>query len=196
MFKTVVKYSLLAGVLLASQACTSPTVSAPDPNSVSTLIAQTQTAQPGIPVTGPDTPTPAPTTLPTLASTPTPVFTSTASVPQISVSIATNCRTGPGLAYPRVGALLPGETAEVVGRNSTSDYWIIRNPDRTGELCWLWGQYAVVMGNTSALPVYTPPPPPPPTATMTPTITRTPAPSATHPSTPASSPMPTSTSTP
>jgi hypothetical protein len=58
--------------------------------------------------------------------------------------------------------------AEVVGRHSTRDYWIIRNPDRPGELCWLWGEYATLTGNPSALPEFTPPPSPTPSPTATP----------------------------
>ena len=61
-----------------------------------------------------------------------------------------------------MGALLVGETAEVVGRNSTGEYWYIRNPDSGEEFCWLWGEYATLLGNISLLPVYTPPPTPTP----------------------------------
>jgi hypothetical protein len=63
--------------------------------------------------------------------------------------------------YDRVGALLVGEVAEVVGMNPTGDYWYIRNPDSDG-YCWLWGEYATLAGNYSALPIYTPPPTPTP----------------------------------
>jgi hypothetical protein len=62
-----------------------------------------------------------------------------------------------------VGALLIGEIAEVVGRNPTGNYWYIRNPDQSNGFCWLWGEYATLTGNTSVLPVYTPPPTPTPT---------------------------------
>jgi len=82
---------------------------------------------------------------------------------QVSVSVPTNCRAGPGTTYERLGGLQVGEVAEVVGRHATRDYWIIRNPDRPAELCWLWGEYATVTGNTGILPVFTPPPTPTPT---------------------------------
>ena len=61
--------------------------------------------------------------------TPTPVFTSTPGIPLISVTVATNCRVGPGKVYDRVGALLVGQVAEVVGRNLNGNYWYIRNPN-------------------------------------------------------------------
>jgi hypothetical protein len=93
---------------------------------------------------------------------PTPVFTSTPAIPLISVTVPTNCRVGPGRVYDRVGALLVGEVAEVVGRNLNGNYWYIRNPDQSNGFCWLWGEYATVTGNFAALPVFTPPPTPTP----------------------------------
>ena len=162
-------------LLLASLACALPGTSlitaTPDQNFYNTAIAQTVAAAvaqtQGLPSPEPiimasDTPiftsTPEPPTLtPTVTLTPSPIFTSTPLVPLISVSVATNCRVGPGRIYDRVGALLVGQTAEVFGRNDTSNYWYIRNPNRSGEFCWLWGEYASLTGNLGALPVYTPP---------------------------------------
>jgi hypothetical protein len=100
--------------------------------------------------------------LPQETSTPQPTFTSTSSKPTISVSTATNCRTGPGKAYDLVGGLLPGETTEIVGRNQAGDYWVVRNPDNHAAFCWLWGYYATPLGDLAALPIFTPPPSPTP----------------------------------
>lgn len=163
-------------LLALSYGCGVPGVSTPDPGAMETTVAQlivialTQTAQsqPITPIVIPsDTPpftfTPEPPTLtPTETLIPTPIFTSTPAVPQISVSVATNCRVGPGRVYDRVGALLVGQVADVIGRNNTGNYWYIRNPSRNTEYCWLWGEYATLAGNTSALPIYTPPPSPTP----------------------------------
>jgi uncharacterized protein YgiM (DUF1202 family) len=110
-------------------------------------------------------PPPVFTDTPTLE--PTTAFTPTPEIPQVSVSVETNCRTGPGRIYDWIGSLREGEKAEVVARSSVSGYWYIKNPDRSGG-CWLWGEYATVTGNTDALPVYTPPPTPTPTFTPTP----------------------------
>jgi uncharacterized protein YgiM (DUF1202 family) len=77
----------------------------------------------------------------------------TSSAPTVRVSVGTNCRTGPGKAYFIVGGLRVGETAEVVGKKTSYNYWIIKNPDASGD-CWLWGYYATVAGNTSNLPEY------------------------------------------
>jgi hypothetical protein len=82
------------------------------------------------------------------------------------VSVETNCRSGPGTAYGALGALLVGQSAEVVGRSASSDSWIIKLPSNPAITCWLWGQYATVTGNTGNLPIITPPPTPTPTATQ------------------------------
>jgi hypothetical protein len=130
----------------------------------------TQTAGPVIPITGLESPTPTftQTDTPTPTLSPTPLFSPTPLTPLISVSVPTNCRVGPGKVYGRVGALLVGEVAEVVGRDPTGNYWYIRNPDATNGFCWLWGEYATLAGNFAVLPVFTPPPTPTPTATSTP----------------------------
>jgi hypothetical protein len=53
-----------------------------------------------------------------------------------------------------------GQTAEVVGKNSSTNYWIIKIPGNASGTCWLWGQYATVSGDTSALAEATVPPTP------------------------------------
>ena len=117
------------------------------------------------------------------AATDTPLFTATASetpsltltfTPEkvtISVSLDTNCRTGPGTVYDYLGGLMVGETTEVLGRDAAGQFWVVRNPDVPGGICWLWDQYATVAGDWQSLPVATPPPTPTPlpTATATPT---------------------------
>jgi hypothetical protein len=160
-------------LMIASLACSFSGITTPDPNFINTSVAQTfaaiqaQNTQPGIPV-GSDTPTPtftaSPTVTltPTITLTPTPIFTATPSVPQISVSVPTNCRVGPGKAYDRVGALLVGEVTEIYGRDLAGNYWYVRNPDNSGGFCWLWGEYATFGGNISVLPIFTPPPTPTP----------------------------------
>lgn len=113
---------------------------------------------------------------PTITLSPTPSFTPTALIPQITVSVDTNCRVGPGRVYPRVGALLVGEIAEVYGRDPTNRYWYIRNPDAADGYCWVWGEYATLTGPYLIVPVFTPPPTPTPTFTPTFTVTPTPQP--------------------
>ncbi len=109
-----------------------------------------------------NTPIPLPTITPTIAASPTPNRTATPSIPIVSVSLDTNCRTGPGKAYDIVGALLIGESTEITGKNTSSGYWIVKNPDNPSKTCWLWGQYASVAGNTASLAEVSVPPTPTP----------------------------------
>lgn len=78
----------------------------------------------------------------------------------VSVSLTTNCRTGPSLAYPRVFSIDPGVVAQVAGRSSDNSYWYIANPEQSQQHCWIWGKYATVTGDVSLLPVVTPEPVP------------------------------------
>ena len=92
--------------------------------------------------------------------TPTVVVGSTPGAPMVSVSSATNCRTGPSTDYDLLYTLNVGQTVEVVGKYSGGNYWVIDNPDGGGN-CWLWGEYATILGNTDNLPDVVPPPAPP-----------------------------------
>jgi hypothetical protein len=168
-------------------ACALPTIGLQDSGSISTSAAQTVIAgftQAALSATlSPTLQEPTltltpelPTFTPTQTLTATLAFTSTPLVPQISVSVPTNCRNGPGKVYRMEGALLVGETAQVYGRDPTGRYWYIRNPESGSEYCWVWGEYATITGNSAFLPVYTPPPTPTPTLTPTPTFTPTPSP--------------------
>ena len=67
----------------------------------------------------------------------------------VTVSQITNCREGPSQEFNDIGALAPGQTAEVVGKDTKNNYWVIKLPGDTGKTCWLWGQYATVTGDTS-----------------------------------------------
>ena len=104
----------------------------------------------------------------TASETPRPTFTWTPERVTISVSLETNCRSGPGTAYDYLGGLMVGETTEVLGRDASGQFWVVRNPDVPGGICWLWDQYATVTGNWQSLPVATPPPTPSPTFTPVP----------------------------
>jgi hypothetical protein len=160
-------------LVLVTLACSTTGVPTVDPNAISTAVAQTLIAQSSqtlaviVPITGAGSPiatfTPElPSLTPTSTLSPTPLFTATPTTPQITVSVATNCRVGPGKAYDRVGALLVGEVAEVYGRDLTGNYWYIRNPDLDPGFCWVWGEYASLTGDTLRLPILTPPPTPTP----------------------------------
>ena len=113
----------------------------------------------------PNTPTSVPTATETLAATTemvTPLPEFEISGPAVQVSVDTNCRSGPGIAYTWLGALIVGKEAVIAGKDPSGSYWYIENPDQEGEYCWIWGKYAATAGNTAALPIYTPGPTPSP----------------------------------
>src|SRR5262245_31977960 len=64
--------------------------------------------------------------------TPTPGFTSTPTIPEVTVSVNTNCRTGPSIQYDNVDSVLVTQKAEVVGKNSQTGYWIIKRLNGAG----------------------------------------------------------------
>jgi len=170
---TVTKKIIIVGLILilGLSACNMPFQALPDPleeaeSAVTATLVALTAAQPTA------TETPSSTSLPT--QTPTITLTFTPTVPMVTVSQNTNCRTGPGVIYDLIGGLLIGEEAVVVGKYTAGNYWIINNPDAAGT-CWLWGQYATVSGNTAGLPEYTPPPTPTPTFTPTPQPPNAPA---------------------
>lgn len=148
--KKSIQLSLIFALLVS--ACTFPTANStdePSPEEIAqTMVAQTQTAQEAA----------ATPTLPPPTNTAAPTATVTPSVPTVSVSIATNCRTGPDVAYPLVMVLQPGTSADVVGKYTATNYWIIKTP--TDGTCWLWGEYATLQGDTATLPEMAAPPAP------------------------------------
>ena len=133
---------------------------------VALIVASTSAAQTSIAQSLAETQTAMPTNTPeftfTPSLTPTPTFTLTPTIPMVSVSVNTNCRTGPNEAYDLVGILTVGQTAQVVGRTADGGSWIILLTDNPTRPCWLWSQYATITGNGQALPVVTPPPTPTP----------------------------------
>ena len=74
----------------------------------------------------------------------------------------TNCRTGQGTEFERVMILLKGEEADVVGVDTSGDYWYIRRPEEPNSFCWLWGKYATPSGSYESVPVFTQVPTPTP----------------------------------
>lgn len=157
--------ALLAGILACNMpsAGQNPQQQPQQPDLAGTITAQAlvlNQQQVGTPVPATQAFTEVPSLTPTVTLTPTP------SVPQVSVSSATNCRTGPGTEYDLIFTMQPGQTAELIGKNTPTAYWIIKMPG--GGYCWLWGQYAATTGNTSNLPEYPVPPTPTPSVPANP----------------------------
>ena len=112
-----------------------------------------------------DTPTSSITT-PTLTPVTTPLsfeLPTTTLTPTPSVFLASprgqpvNCRFGPGISYAVIGALIIGRQAEMIGRNSDSTWWYVRNPSDPSTSCWLSAEFVQTVGNVESLPVVNPP---------------------------------------
>jgi uncharacterized protein YgiM (DUF1202 family) len=107
-------------------------------------------------------------------------LTATSSIPYVSVSVDTNCRSGPRIDYKNITTVTVGQQVEVVMRSAYADYVVVRNPNGSG-FCWLWLRYAntddfsaynlpQATQPATSTPTYTPSP------TYTPTSTYTPSP--------------------
>lgn len=152
-------------LVVTALACNFPSTTPTPPVDVDatlTSLALTQAGQ--------NPPAGLPTFTPTITLTPTITPTLPPFVPVVSVSVDTNCRTGPGVVYDYLTGLLVGEKAEVVGKYTSVSptYWVIKKGSIT---CWLYGQYATVEGDISSLPEMIPPPSPTPPPTATPSET-------------------------
>ena len=164
--------SILLGVLLtAVQACNLPAggTATQAPSGNDPLIAaqktvdainQTQTANAPVMTLAP-TLTLAPTVTLAPAFTSTPALTSTPSFPYVTLSVGTNCRTGPDKVYTLIDTFLPGQTIEVLARSPGGEYWYVRSPNNQAVFCWMWGAYATG-GNLNGLAIFTPLPSPTP----------------------------------
>jgi hypothetical protein len=167
MQKRHIPLAALIVLLTASLACGLPAPAATtDPNALATSIVQTVAArQTQASLANPPAATftaspPPPSLTPLPSPTAAPEFTATPEIPLISVSVATNCRAGPGVLYEQVDVLPVGETAEIVGREPKGEFWYIRNPDQSPEFCWVSGKYATISGNTLYITYISPEPPP------------------------------------
>ena len=135
-------------LLLLISACAQPT-----PTGVKTAPTETPPVEN---TTVPDSPLP-----PTATATPLPAVTSTIA-PYVLISGNTNCRTGPGSVYDLLHTYLAGEQADLLGKNAAESFYFTTDQNGINPDCWLWGQYATPVGDTSLLPVFTPPPTPTP----------------------------------
>lgn len=122
-------------------------------DTAATIVAQTLQAQ-GLPTSaGQILNSPVPIASP-VASTPTTVPA------MLTINQATNCRGGPGPNYEIIISAPAGTKAEIVGKDTADNYWLIKTPNGSGT-CWMSGQYATPSGGYAALPEVTPQAPTP-----------------------------------
>jgi hypothetical protein len=68
-----------------------------------------------------------------------------------------NCRFGPATSYAVIGALILGRQAEIIGRNTDSSWWYVRNPSDPSTSCWLSAEFVQTVGDVQSLPVVSSP---------------------------------------
>lgn len=91
-----------------------------------------------------------------ILATPTLMMTPTLEAATVSVTVDTNCRTGPGAPYGIIGSLKTGQSSTVAAQTSVNNYVLINNPEEGGADCWLWLEYATINGDISGLAEVTP----------------------------------------
>jgi hypothetical protein len=158
--RKVILYLVLP-FMLVLQACNLPSSAATEEPTIDPLLAAEQTLTASAELNTPTEALPTFTALPTLSSTPgftlTPNFTPTPTFAYVTLSEATNCRVGPGVAYSIVDTFLVGQTIEVIGKHPFDNYWYVRSPNNPAVYCWMWGFYATG-ANLNNVPILTPPP--------------------------------------
>lgn len=104
-------------------------------------------------------------------STPAAQVSSTSSIPYVSVSVDTHCRSGPRIDYKLLTTILIGEKVEVLAVSTFPEYVVVKRLGGSGD-CWLWLRYADRTDFSGYnLPVATQPPTSTPTRTPSPTYT-------------------------
>jgi uncharacterized protein YgiM (DUF1202 family)/chitodextrinase len=116
-----------------------------------------------------------PTALPTLVvQTPTPI--PQPAPPGVTANADLNIRSGPGVAYPVIGLLQSGQTAEVTAVSPDAGWWQVKFPGASSGYGWVSARY-VTAQNVMNVPVAQAPPlPVAPTAIPTPPPTPVPTP--------------------
>jgi hypothetical protein len=138
---------LIPALILAflMQACNIPT---------SSLITETPTPETSPSPTPQPLPTDIPTGTPPPTDTPPPTLTFTPSVPiAFPRDVAVNCRLGPGQAWVVVSGMNPGQTAQILGKNSEGNWWYIVDPFSSGRNCWVSTSVVNTAGNLASIPV-------------------------------------------
>ncbi len=133
---------LLAGMLIAG--CGTPAVTAPP--SAPTGAAAAIPVEPSLPATNTVINTAMPVTPPTALPTAGPP----AAAPN---GAAVNCRSGADLSSSVTVILLPGQTAEIIGKTVDTQWLQVKNPRLEGNICWVAASVVTTTGDTGTVPV-------------------------------------------
>jgi len=101
----------------------------------------------------PPTATPEPTAEPTEPPAATEPPSATPEPQFVSVILPANVRSGPGTTYPTLGGLNTGDTAAVVGRDSSGAWYAIEYEAAVGGVAWLSNLVSTFDGDVNSLPV-------------------------------------------
>ena len=123
-------------------------------NALGTAVQQTADAAPAK-VT--ETPTLAGTATETATASVTPIL-----IPYITTNVNANIRGGPGTVYDVLGNLVQNQSADILGRNSNSSWWVIEFAPGPGGQGWIANSIVTVFGDTSNIPIVAAPPTPTP----------------------------------
>ena len=147
--------------ILILQACNLPSGAATEEPTADPMLAVGLTLTSMAELNPPTEALPTFTSLPPFTPTPeftvTPNFTPTPTFAYVTLSTATNCRTGANTDFAIVDTFDVGVTIEVVGKHPFDNYWYVRSPKNPAVYCWMWGAYATG-ANLNNVPVVTPPP--------------------------------------
>lgn len=84
----------------------------------------------------------------------------------LQASNALNVRSGPGTAYPVIGAMNAADQAEIVAKSPQGDWWQVALPN--GQIGWVFGALVQTSGELGLIAVASNIPEPPPTPTPAP----------------------------
>jgi len=73
-------------------------------------------------------------------------------VPILTAAANLNIRSGPGIGFDKIGLILIGQSAEVVGVSKDSEWWAIKVPLAQGERGWVTANFSQV-GNAQDVPI-------------------------------------------
>jgi len=149
------KYVLI-GLLFLLTACNIPVSESDEDlnNQAATIVALTLAVESTSTPIIKNNPLPSPTLA--VTNTAKPTITPTYSVPMLSVSENTNCRSGPGQSFEILITLLAGAKVEIVGKHATENYWVVK-VEGMDKPCWLWGEFVTTSGSTWVVTPMTPP---------------------------------------
>jgi uncharacterized protein YraI len=135
------------------------------PGAATALPTLAFTSEVAIPTTtpAPPTDTPAPTATATEPPTEAPPTEPAATevVAKTSIVQPANVRGGPGLTYAILGGLNPGDTADLLGRDASAQWFAIAYALGPNGVGWVSNLVATVEGDVQALPVLEADSPPP-----------------------------------